>query len=235
MNTEATNPDTTNTETTNTDKTDNLHAQHGRLGQGRKSPAGLAASSKNATKHGLSSKSFVLLPTEKRELFFAHKLQLEKALQPRDAYEFELVSQMVEAIWLINRSKEMERTALRLEIQRQRLAHEEEGMPFDESILAWLATEALTLRNPAFANLSRYRAQHERTLFRAQRALEAHRKTKPVIPPAELPADLDLPADGVDDNHPDSQFLPVLPEYKTKPLPPTLLPPSLPPDPPNIL
>ncbi len=191
-----------------------IHALHGAMAKGKKSEAGLAASALNARKHGLSSKTFVVLPTERMDLFLEHKLQLEITYRPQDAMEFELVGQMAEAVWLIDRSKDMERAALRLEIQRQRLAFDERGEGYEECMLSWLAMEELQVKNRAFTNLMRYRAQHERTFLRCQRALDTHRKNKSLIPAAGLEANPCQPTVKLPQ---EPFFVSETREYKTKP------------------
>ena len=72
------------------------HAAHGRLGAGAKTPEGLAASARNATKHGLSAQTFCLLHNEDAKLFHKLKADLMASLTPRNALELIHVEKIID-------------------------------------------------------------------------------------------------------------------------------------------
>ncbi len=158
------------------------HVANGRLAKGAKTPAGLARSAQNATKHGLTSKTFCLAHNEDAELFATHRDEFLDSMRPADAHEMQLVNQMIENAWLLCRARALAAAALRIEIEHQREHHR--GSPcLTESDLSYLAVEALDGRNNTYANLIRYAATHERAYQRAARALEVSRKNKTVTAP----------------------------------------------------
>ncbi len=164
------------------DRIPSTNTQHLR---GRKSPHGLAMSARNATKHGLTSKTFCLGHNEDAKLFATHRDEFYESLRPADPHEMHLVNQMVENAWLLCRARAQASAALRMEVENQRDHHH--NAPFlEESDLSYLGLEALEKRNNTYGNLIRYAASFERAYQRAARALEISRKnqTQTLPPPS---------------------------------------------------
>ena len=67
--------------------------------RGPKTPEGKARSSRNALKHGLRARDFVLLPEEDPEEWTQHVLDLEQGYGPVDATEQKLVDAIAVAMW----------------------------------------------------------------------------------------------------------------------------------------
>src|SRR4051794_40472464 len=94
---------------------------NGAKAAGAKSPAGLAASSKNATTHGLFSKMIVLSNESQArfdELHHNYILQF----QPTTGVEMDLIDQMVSAQWRLRRIWTLETAAFDFKMDEQ---HEE--------------------------------------------------------------------------------------------------------------
>ncbi len=77
--------------------TEGIHAAHGRLSAGAKSPRGLARSAKNSTKHGLAAQSFCLPHNEDASAFQKLKTNLVSSLTPSNALELVHVERIVES------------------------------------------------------------------------------------------------------------------------------------------
>ncbi len=161
------------------------HAAHGRLGRGAKSAHGRAMSARNATRHGLTSKTFSLLHNEDPNIFEEHKREFLRDFGPRNANELHLVTQMIEASWLVMRSHAIETTALCVEVERQR-KELDRSVNINEADLTWCAYEALQLRNGAFSNIARYRASQERAYENCLRNFRAGRQGKQPSPPHDI-------------------------------------------------
>lgn len=176
----------------------------GKKSAGTKSPSSLARSARNATKHGLAGKSFILLHTEDPDVFAIHKKQYYLALRPTDVIECNYVDRMAEQSWLMQRLNAMEAEAMSLQIEEQRkvsnkpvfealLEEQENGDSIDTSDLpplysevglAYLAGEHLTEKNSTFVGLQRYRVTIERNFERAHKSLLAVRQGKQSTPTA---------------------------------------------------
>src|SRR5262245_51885044 len=93
---------------------------NGAKSQGPKTAEGRAISSRNATKHGLSSRNPVVLECENDEDYEAlHQSQME-IHQPATAAERDLVDQMVVARWRILRLQRIESDILDNEMRRRK-------------------------------------------------------------------------------------------------------------------
>ncbi len=215
---------------------ENIHVAHGRLGSGAKTPEGLARSAKNATKHGLSSRSFCLLSNEDPSLFAEHQAAITATLAPRNPLEAELVDKIIESKWLMNRVTEIETRVLSCELSVQRAERAGIEGPPDvatrEATLIFFAMESLETKSKTFSNLARYRATHERAYYRALNTLQKIRggpKTLatdswPELPTAKEPAS---PTQFCDPSPPQPT-----PPPPTTPTPPTPAPPPQTPVPP---
>src|SRR5579875_675029 len=77
---------------------------NGSLSHGPATPEGKAISSKNAMKHGLCARFFVLLPSENQEMFDDLFRQFVQDEKPVGSVETELVRRMAEYTWLRDRA-----------------------------------------------------------------------------------------------------------------------------------
>jgi hypothetical protein len=164
----------TNTETN--DHAANGHAANGRLGAGAKTPEGLARSAKNATRHGLTARTFCLMHNEDPDIFAQHNDSLMATLLPRNPLELLQVQRIIECSWLIQRATQLETLAWQRELEYQRIERREQfantkNIAFREGHLTYFAFESLESTDKNFQSLARYRTTHERSLQRALNTL----------------------------------------------------------------
>jgi hypothetical protein len=86
--------------------------RNGALSAGPASEAGKARSSLNAVRHGLSGRSFFLLPDEDPAAFAAQEAELVAEFRPRDLLEREAVLALVRALWREVRGDRLEAQVL---------------------------------------------------------------------------------------------------------------------------
>jgi hypothetical protein len=132
---------------------------------GPSSPAGKAASSRNATTHGLSS-GFAVLPHEDRQ-GFEHLLDsYGQTFKPLNEHEVFLVERMVQSRWKLARLQRME-AALFQQMTSQDPTNTDPDAVIVAAMLAGNAN--------AYASLQRYTAAAERSYYKAKRELERER------------------------------------------------------------
>ncbi len=158
-------------------ETESAHVRHGRLAKGAKTPAGIAHSSRNAVKHGLSGGAFCLLKSEDPDLFAQQKVEIFAALTPRDAIEVNFCTRILESTWLLQRCQLLSTRAFSDEIEAQRQENAETHPDLTETDLAMHAAETLHKRTRMPEVYERYRIAQERTLLRFHNALIKHRAT----------------------------------------------------------
>ncbi|MFO1050131.1 MAG: hypothetical protein U1E52_19810 [Geminicoccaceae bacterium] len=155
---------------------------NGALSAGPASEAGKARSALNAVRHGLSGRTFFLLPDEDPEEFSAHEAELLRAYRPRDQAEREAVLALVRAEWR--------------EVRGDRLEAQVLGDLFAAAkIEAQAVREAA--RASAFRQLStvlRYQARLGRELAALRAALDALRRRRLGAPPVRDEPEPPLPA-----------------------------------------
>ncbi len=177
------------------------HVANGRLAKGAKSPEGLARSARNATKHGLSGRSFCLLSNEDPEQFEAVRAQYFAIFNPRDPIEVNFATQFVEAYWLQQRCSLFIARTLSQEIAEQRDTHKESSPGLTEVDLAVYSSATLHDRSNLIQIYERYRSTHTRNMLRFHSAIIRHRES--------FGTASSLPAAG-DQSTPESMFLPGL-------------------------
>src|SRR2546422_9062588 len=93
---------------------------NGAKSHGPKTAEGRAKSSRNATKHGLSSRSPLVLECENDDDFQALHLNQMEIHQPATPAEKDLVDQMVAARWRILRLQSIEGQLLDAQMHREK-------------------------------------------------------------------------------------------------------------------
>ena len=151
--------------------------QNSALSTGPTTVAGKARSSLNATRHGLSGRTFFLLADED-EADWLHHTALELAmLQPRDALERAAALAVARATWREVRADRLEAQVLGDLFAAGRLADPAEAA----------AAKAVAFK--ALGTLLRYRGRIEREQRQAMQALDALRlrplRRKPALVPSE--------------------------------------------------
>jgi hypothetical protein len=153
--------------------------QNAAFSTGPSSPQGKAASSRNATTHGLSG-HFAVLPHEDLAVFERLLAGYVGAFSPRNDHESFLVLRMVESRWKLTRLKRME-AALVQQMTSQDAAYTDPDAVVVAAMLAGSAN--------AYACLQRYAAAAERSYYKAKQELERERArdakpaSQPVAPP----------------------------------------------------
>jgi hypothetical protein len=135
---------------------------------GPRSAEGKAASSQNATTHGLSS-ARVVLPHEDQAAFLQLAASLHADLAATGAHEAFLAQQMAESQWRLNRVRRIE-TALMDQIL---LGAEQGPDPEDQ-----MARAMIERGGDPLGKIERYAAAAERSYYRARRELTTYRKVQ---------------------------------------------------------
>jgi hypothetical protein len=144
---------------------------NGAKSRGPKSPAGKAASSQNAIKHGLFAK-VILLRNESAQAFDEMTEDFVRRFEPRDDLEFTIVEQMVAATWRLSRCWSMQAQIMNLEMDK--------GEDADDEALAARSFLASIGNSSAMQILHRFENSYERMITRAIRNLTNLRKNFPL-------------------------------------------------------
>ncbi len=142
---------------------------NGARGKGPVTDAGKAASCQNATKHGLRATFFALLPDEDADAFEALRARLVEEHDPRGAVEEALVEGLALALWRTRRVEALEVEAL-TSARERRPSPVYAGGYNPYSPFSWSPERLNTIL--------RYRAQLERALHRALKALAERRAAR---------------------------------------------------------
>lgn len=134
---------------------------------GPKTASGKAASSRNATKHGLSSAGITVLPTESQDDLDALARALTDEHQPQGDTETFLVHQMLAARWKLARIERLESEAF-----DDVLESGPETASADRCVL-----DTLAANGNIFEKLQHHAATAERSYYKALRELERLRKS----------------------------------------------------------
>lgn len=148
--------------------------ENGAKSRGPVSPDGKAASSRNATRHGLLART-VVLPTESKKRFAKLLTRLRKEMSPRDEVERHLVDCMAVARWRQMRSWGFECSVMSHEIREQTAAAPDRNLESDT------ARAALTVRHSEghsrfLDRVNYWEARFDRQYDRALKRLHEHRK-----------------------------------------------------------
>ncbi len=133
---------------------------------GPTTPEGKSASSKNATRHGLTA-AFAVLPHENREDFEELEAAYRSEFTPRTPHQEFMLGQIVQARWKLDRIQRLESLAF-----EQLLTEPGAATDPDERILATLGRSG-----NIFDRLQRYAAAATRSYNAAHRELKNARAT----------------------------------------------------------
>ena len=157
--------------------------QNGARSAGPATDAGKARSALNGVRHGLSGRTFFLLPDEDPAGFERHESVWLAAWAPRDLHEHEAAGAAIRAMWREERADRLEAVVLGDLFAAGRLPDPAEAE----------AAKAVAFK--ALNTLLRYRARIERELRVAMQALEAlRRRRRPHRPPRRDRANPSAPA-----------------------------------------
>jgi hypothetical protein len=175
-------------------KSDTARA-NGAKSHGPTTAEGRAKSSRNATKHGLSSRNPLVLECENQEDFQAVHDQQMEIHQPATPAEKDLVDQMVAARWRILRLQSIETDVLDTEMRRRQENQRERGR--DDIIRLSVAYTTVADNSRAMALASRCESRLTRiyqSSYKILRELQAARVKQSTQPAAPEPAQPEAPA-----------------------------------------
>ena len=146
--------------------------QNGARSTGPATAAGKARSALNGVRHGLSGRTFFLLPDEDPAEFQAHEAMWLAVWTPRDLHEHEATACAIRVMWREIRADRLEAQVLTDLFAAGEIADEAERQ----------AAKATAFK--ALGTLLRYRSRIEREHDRAMQALESLRQRRPARNPA---------------------------------------------------
>ena len=158
-----------------TDKQIEASRANGTKSQGPTTPEGKAASSQNATTHGLTSRHPLLLNVEQQAAFQDHM-----------AVETDIVQEMVTIQWRRQRGEAMEATLVQLTMDRMAADVEKQFNNCPHSTRIAMAMEHLEENGKAMGNFQRHTLRLSRQFLRLHktlRELQADHATAPTPAP----------------------------------------------------
>jgi hypothetical protein len=144
---------------------------NGAKSHGPKTPEGKETSSRNAIKHGMTTRSTILLKCENPDDFKAFLAEHIEIHQPVTAPEKELVHQMAVSRWRIRRFVCAETMLIDCEMIRNEAAVNKEFATNDADVHIAMAIRSLADESRCLSLMSRYEARHQRTHDKAYAAL----------------------------------------------------------------
>ena len=146
----------------------NANRNNAKKSTGPRTNEGKQRSSQNALKHGLLARDAVL-PEDPAD-FDRQLCDLEDTIEPKNALEFELVRQIVDAQWRLRRLTRLETgylAAARDQTHRDNQTFRDDDPPADYDGQTQVLGQSLLERNLGLLHLSRYNGQLSRNLTRA--------------------------------------------------------------------
>ncbi len=175
---------------------------NGAKSHGPKTPEGKEASSRNSLKHGLTSRSTILLQCESLDEFKEFLAEHIAIHQPVTRPEEELVDQMAIARWRIRRFVAAETVLFDCEMVRNQDAVNKEFATTDADVHIAMAIRSLADESRTLSLMSRYESRHQRVhdkAYAALRELQQFRASHPTPPePDPPPATSPDPAPALD-------------------------------------
>ena len=144
--------------------------RNGAKAAGTKSPAGIQQSSKNAIKHGLTSKMVVLTNESQARFDELHETYIE-TFQPTNGVEMDLVDQMVASQWRLRRIWIMQTASLDLKMDQQEPEIAKTFNQIDQATRVTVAFTTLANDEKSLDLLLRYETTFTRLYQRAMNTL----------------------------------------------------------------
>src|SRR5713226_7821249 len=144
---------------------------NGAKSHGPKTPEGKATSYQNYIKHGLTSRSTIILQCESADEFNAFLAEHIAVHQPVTPPELELVDQMAIARWRIRRFVCAETVLIDCEMVRNREKVHKEFGPTDSDLHLAMAIRSLADESRCLSLMSRYESRLQRVHDKAYAAL----------------------------------------------------------------
>src|SRR5271157_3584847 len=139
---------------------------NGAKARGRKTPGGIAISSLNAIRHGLSARTIVL-GNESRERYDAILNEYIEEFQPESAAEKDAVEELAFAKWQLRRYLGVETAILDLQMDKQAPQIALDFTQIDEMTRLAIAFQTLADHSNALQLLDRYSSKMRRLYDRA--------------------------------------------------------------------
>ena len=185
---------------------------NGAKSHGPKTAEGKATSSQNSIKHGLTSRSTIVLQCESADEFQAFLAEHIAIHQPVTPPELELVDQMAVARWRIRRFVCAETVLIDCEMIRNAAAVQKEFTTTDADVHIAMAIRSLIDQSRTLSLMSRYESRHQRVHDKAYAALRELQRLRtrpapdPEPPPAPPPPDPEAPSveNKISPNEPDA-------------------------------
>ena len=155
---------------------------NGAKSHGPKTPEGKETSSRNSLKHGLTSRSTILLQCESLDEFKEFLAEHIAIHQPVTRPEEELVDQMAIARWRIRRFVAAETVLFDCEMIRNEAAVNKEFATTDADVHIAMAIRSLADESRTLSLMSRYESRHQRVhdkAYAALRKLQQSRNSHP--------------------------------------------------------
>ena len=146
--------------------------RNAQLSTGPTSPAGKAASSRNALRHGLSTMTLTILPTEDPRDLDNLRSTIASEWKPQGDAETFLVDQMIAARWKLARLQRIEAEALDEMLEGNWCMDEEDQRDHDALSADRHLVRQLGYRNNIFEKLDRYTRATERAYSKAVKELQ---------------------------------------------------------------
>ncbi len=188
--------------------------RNGAKAAGTKSPAGIQQSSKNALKHGLTSKMIVLTNESPAKFDELHQTYVER-FRPDSGVEMDLIDQMVASQWRLRRIWIMQTAALDLKMDQQEEEISRKFKQIDQATRTTCAFTTMANEEKSLDLLLRYETTYTRmyqramnTLMRLRREEETEINASQPITSEELrndhpqPVAAPLPSPGIDSASP---------------------------------
>ncbi len=151
----------------------------GAKSQGPTTPEGKAASSLNATTHGLTSRHPLLLNVEQQAALQNHLAGYINWLKPEGPVETDIVEEMVTVQWRRQRSEAMEATLVQLAMDRMAADVEKQFNNCPHSTRIAMAMEHLEEKSRALGNFQRHSLRLSRQFLRLHKTLREIQADRP--------------------------------------------------------
>ena len=152
--------------------------RNAQLSTGPTSPEGKAASSRNALRHGLTTATLTVLPTEDPRDLEKLRATLTGEWTPQGDAETFLVDQMISARWKLARLQRMEAEALDEMLEGRACLDEEDELEHQSVSADRHLVHQLGYRNNIFEKLERYTRSTERAYSKAVKELQQLRAAR---------------------------------------------------------
>ena len=192
---------------------------NGQKSRGPQTAHGKSVSSQNAVKHGLTSRRVVLW-CEKKDEYDGLLEGLTEQFGPKSAYELQLVTDIAQARWRLNRLLDIETAAIDLSMDEDLAEFEAKYGDSEEITRTALAWINLSTNVRALPELHRHEVRLRRIIERSTAQLLALAAARPFLPEADFQnepeADIAEPETDILQNEPEPEPQKIAPVRSTR-------------------